>query len=572
MTTEGAQAGVDEHGSVHTVEDCTSQLSKVSITEGEGIANSSGVECNGSVSGKQVKLPANLEDVSGLDPEIVERAFLLFIDRSNASAKHAIYETRNTLADKIICNIFKKLHDIYAKEDERHDFADLLDKQRYFPLMNLEANIPASVPESIVTKLREIANDTAYRHNLVERLLVLDALTLFNIQELRTSCETFRQPIIGELWPVSLKLTLEPKSEEPELPKQDATAKPASFHGQLDGTYVNFKPVNADELSEEEEEEEVSPFSDDFKVEKSPDIVSNISKAVGYKSISKMFSSGSKKLFKQINKLKVKNEEEGWVREPHKNLETVYRMENDIITIKLRGKLPYDLLKILTIINETEFSSAWVPFVKDASDLHAYTKTSKLIYQKCDYPIMGHKETVLYGLSTNILEEANCVVIACRNPPNTQGEFEKFGRILKKGGIPDTGKVISRDGDDYKFLDHVMEKFSAKTYQRGQEICFVLFPAGEHTILEFYLNIILEAKIPMSFVKFIVKKVASGMYKKIAQQGKRFDDGQFTECIRKRREFYSWMEKIYEDYKAVHEKDNKEKFKHMSTYDPNQEL
>ncbi|SBT33342.1 conserved Plasmodium protein, unknown function [Plasmodium ovale wallikeri] len=96
---------------------------------------------------------------------------------------------------------------------------------------------------------------------------------------------------------------------------------------------------------------------------------------------------------------KIKQDKEGWVKENDKYLDLWHRVDSENnISVHIRGKLPYEVKKILSILSETELSANWAPFLTSAKRIKHLSKSSAVIAQMYEYPIIGKKESLLYCL------------------------------------------------------------------------------------------------------------------------------------------------------------------------------
>ncbi|PHJ20134.1 start-2 domain protein, partial [Cystoisospora suis] len=207
-----------------------------------------------------------------------------------------------------------------------------------------------------------------------------------------------------------------------------------------------------------------------------------------------------------------------------KYLDLAYRVEKDTsVSIKVRGKLPCRLFEVLSILNETDLAGTWAPFFKSAEREYQYTKASQLVRQVYDYPLLGSKETIMFCAGINALEEAGCVMIFCRSPPENVETFL---------GLP------------------IPEKRKIQRIQSA-DLVFLLYPIseGKQTTLELYGNFHHGMRfVPMKIITFVVKKVVRGMFVSIARQCQQFETGPYKERVEKDKDFYTWMEEKIEEY------------------------
>ena len=95
-----------------------------------------------------------------------------------------------------------------------------------------------------------------------------------------------------------------------------------------------------------------------------------------------------------------------------KFLDLWYRVEkNNSVSLKVRGKLPCPLYQVLSIFNETDLFGNWAPLFKQGERLHSMSRSSQLVRQVYDYPILGTKESILFCFAINALDECGSVMI-----------------------------------------------------------------------------------------------------------------------------------------------------------------
>lgn len=118
-------------------------------------------------------------------------------------AVKSIEDNRHLLAEKLICNIFRKLKQVY-EGDYGHNYTNSLDSTGRHPLFNLSFNLPSGTPNSIKMKLEEMSKDPLYVKSLAERIFIFDIMNKFKMFDLTELCFKFKQPLIRELWNLSV--------------------------------------------------------------------------------------------------------------------------------------------------------------------------------------------------------------------------------------------------------------------------------------------------------------------------------------------------------------------------------
>ncbi|CBZ50277.1 conserved hypothetical protein [Neospora caninum Liverpool] len=241
-------------------------------------------------------------------------------------------------------------------------------------------------------------------------------------------------------------------------------------------------------------------------------------------SLSRKSSAARRASVKKIITAKKVQDDEGWIREKGRYLDLAYRVEKDSsVSIKVRGKLPCPLFEVLSILNETDLAGTWAPFFKSAEREVQYTKASQLVRQVYDYPLLGAKETLMFCVGINALEEAGCVIIFCRSPPENAAEF--LGQP-----VPEKRKLLRIQSADLVFLLYPIAE--------GRQTTLELYGRFQHG-LRF---------VPMKIITFVVKKVVRGMFVAIARQCQCFQSGPYKERVQNNPAFYSWMRNKIEDF------------------------
>ncbi|KEP60804.1 UNVERIFIED_CONTAM: hypothetical protein HHA_252430 [Hammondia hammondi] len=241
-------------------------------------------------------------------------------------------------------------------------------------------------------------------------------------------------------------------------------------------------------------------------------------------SLSRRTSTGRRSGVKKIMTAKKIQDDEGWIREKGRYLDLAYRVEKDSsVSMKVRGKLPCPLFEVLSILNETDLAGSWAPFFKSAEREQQYTKASQLVRQVYDYPLLGAKETLMFCVGINALEEAGCVIVFCRSPPENATEF--LGHP-----VPEKRKLLRIQSADLVFLLYPIAE--------GRQTTLELYGRFQHG-LRF---------VPMKIVTFVVKKVVRGMFVAIARQCQSFQAGPYRERVQNNPAFYSWMRSRIEEF------------------------
>ncbi|KAK2198116.1 bifunctional Ribosomal protein L25-Gln-tRNA synthetase [Babesia duncani] len=497
------------------------------------------------------------------DPEIVEKAAIIFTETILNLTNEAIDKAQIVLADKLIRSIFIKLDALYANGESKVSSPKRSSNGIHPILLVDTCPLINCYPNVVKQLLSQTAKDPKYINNFAQNLLATNLLDRFNITHLKSSIDS-TQPLIQRIWNSCLDtVTFKLPTPTPSISPGRKSTLPLTLVEFSRCESVEDIPDDDDDSSlcaqGEEKKIVIRGFSSSRNRDKSKSTtMKSISLSPRNRShrkypqiASRIFTTRRTVFLKQHFKhIKIKTGD-GWVKEPYRALETYYRYESDgSVSIKLRGKLPCEILKVLYIINETEYSVNWVPFLKEAHDVYNFSRTCKIFQQHFEYPIVGVKNTRVLGIAVNALEEANCLIIACRSPPENKNDVDNLSSVLKNGGIEDVSDIVSIKDGKCKIFDYHLEPQPKKQNQRAADLCFLLFPHGEeYTLMELYANVLPEVKlVPLRAISFIIKKVILGMFKKIVVLCKNIEGSKFAQKAEDSQN-YMWMKQIYYNYR-----------------------
>ncbi|ANQ07220.1 Uncharacterized protein PCOAH_00018090 [Plasmodium coatneyi] len=264
---------------------------------------------------------------------------------------------------------------------------------------------------------------------------------------------------------------------------------------------------------------------------------------------------------------KIKQNKEGWIKENDKYLDLWHRVDSDNnISVHIRGKLPYDVSMILSIISETELSTHWVPFLTSAQKIKSLSKSSALITQLYEYPIIGKKESLMYGLGANTLEELGCIILCCMCPPELKKDIEFFQNMCNQMNINKNEEILKvketplkfrRVKREVTFFDCQLPDPTPKIdRQRAANLCFLIYPLnnGKSTVLELFVHFENEFKYtPIKMVTYFIKKIVKNMYANIIKTCKNYHTI-YADRLNTNQEFYLWLNDQIKKYtKSKHQ-------------------
>ncbi|UKK00791.2 hypothetical protein MACK_000865 [Theileria orientalis] len=513
-----------------------------------------------------------------LDNKTLEKVFVLFVETTNKLALKAVENNQHVLTDKLLCNMFRMLREVYA-DDYDTNYSNSLDAKGIHPLFNVDFNIPPKTPEIVKTKVEKMAKEESYKNAVAEKVYMFQFIEKFKLMDLHELCLSHTHSLVSELWNLCVDSVVNKRSHDwDNVYRCRNWVCEASSKDKLDGKLPPpDQKLNTDEMSHYSEsisskmnsEHNLSDLErygtqiDDLSVYEDLDTgrakdkwikevyISN-SRVLNYiLNTNRLLAQDRVEFLKGHFNFKGTREPGTWVKEPNNQLPTYCLLEKKAVSIKVRGKLPCDIITALSIISDSELATEWVPFSKDSKDLKIFTKTSRIFKQVYDYPMIGHKETVFHGLSTNLLDEANCVIISCSNPPASKKEADYVLKAFKDGGLESSNYLRVDSKYNFSISGYMVSKVQKKNQKSG-DILFILFPySEEETLMEAYGNVIQDVKIvPMKFVVFIAKKMILGMFRKVSNICRNFKESKFAKSVQERSEFCTWMNGVYKEYKV----------------------
>lgn len=258
---------------------------------------------------------------------------------------------------------------------------------------------------------------------------------------------------------------------------------------------------------------------------------------------------------------KVKQNKEGWIKDNDKYLDLWHRIDSENnISVHIRGKLPYDVTTILSILNEMELSTNWAPFLTSAKKIHSLSNSSAIISQTYEYPVIGKKHSLTYYLGANSLEELGCIILCSKTPPELDAEISFYDDLCKKLNINNNGEILSVKEIPVKFRKNKKEvtffsfklpqPFPKSERQKSADLCFLIYPLnnGKSTILELFVHCENEYKyIPIKMVTFFIKKIVKNMYANIVKACKNHHI-MYSEIRVTNPEFYQWLDDQIKKY------------------------
>ncbi|SCM20980.1 conserved Plasmodium protein, unknown function [Plasmodium chabaudi chabaudi] len=258
---------------------------------------------------------------------------------------------------------------------------------------------------------------------------------------------------------------------------------------------------------------------------------------------------------------KVKQNKEGWIKDNDKYLDLWHRVDSENnISIHIRGKLPYDITTILSILNEMELCTNWAPFLTSATKLHSLSNSSAIISQLYEYPVIGKRHSLTYYLGANTLEELGCIILCSKAPPELDADIAFYDDLCKKLNINKNGEILEvteipvrfrKNKKEVTFFSFKLPQPPSKSErQRSADLCFLIYPLnnGKSTILELFVHCENEFKyIPMKMITFFIKKLVKNMYANIVKACKNYNI-MYSEIRVTNSEFYEWLDKQVKKY------------------------
>ncbi|OMJ70342.1 hypothetical protein SteCoe_31696 [Stentor coeruleus] len=217
-------------------------------------------------------------------------------------------------------------------------------------------------------------------------------------------------------------------------------------------------------------------------------------------------------------------EKEGWHTECSGNITVRYKSVEGTRTYSLltEAELDVPLNNYLTLIYESDLYHNWVPFCKKSYTVANLSKSKKIVTQEYHVKLIAKRHTCLYGFGVNMLSTKGCVVI------------------------------YSRSCDQEQYFKGVKLPEFTSTRAQVNVITCIIRPI---TLNKIHITLLSNYDpnvnyVPYRFLNFFSRKLAKGMFKRIAKLAVNFAGSEYEKRIKaeESREFYDYLEVSQAEY------------------------
>jgi len=199
----------------------------------------------------------------------------------------------------------------------------------------------------------------------------------------------------------------------------------------------------------------------------------------------------------------------------------------EMVSIKLDIEADVPLQNMLTLINEIDLWSHWVPFMKRSSQVKRLHRTAAVYYLELGLPYpLSNREVHLYGYGVNRLKENGSILILAESIDDNK-EFIERHQIKK---VDNTGTVSI----DFNFAG------------------FEIIPVGPNrTRIHGVANVNPKFSwLPASLLNFVLKKAIQFIMDRLVKKAKNFKGSVWEKEVLKaeKKQFYEWLNQIVIDY------------------------
>eukprot|EP01066_Platyproteum_vivax_P012676 Platyproteum_vivax@DN5759_c0_g1_i1.p1 len=216
------------------------------------------------------------------------------------------------------------------------------------------------------------------------------------------------------------------------------------------------------------------------------------------------------------------NNKEAWISYDTRSFTLAYTNKEDgYIVVQCDGMMACPTYQLLCIIYESDLHQHWVPFLKDSKRIAVMSQSSQIVNQVFFFPPpLSNREGRLFGFGVDALSHdrhKNITVIASSLPDNTT---EWWGVQI----APENPKLVRMHLDFFSFF----------LYPKEDGTTHVKFLCSVDPKMDF---------LPKSVINFVIRTMAAEVFKNIAKQSEKFENGPFSKRIKESPELYTLIEK-----------------------------
>ena len=224
--------------------------------------------------------------------------------------------------------------------------------------------------------------------------------------------------------------------------------------------------------------------------------------------------------------LRMVNDQEGWHRECTGEIGVKYKSIEGTKTYSLLTEATLDvpMSNYITMVFEIDLYSNWVPFCTKSYVIENISRSRRVLGLEFNVRFVPNRHTCLYGYGANLLSSQGCVVICAK----------------------------SCDEKDF-FKGIHLPKFDSPKAQVSALAC-ILTPIDKNKVhIKMLTNFDPNMYyVPYKILNFFSRKLAKGIFKKVAKLAKNFKGSVYEQRIKapENRDFYQFIENSEKEYLA----------------------
>jgi hypothetical protein len=228
------------------------------------------------------------------------------------------------------------------------------------------------------------------------------------------------------------------------------------------------------------------------------------------------------------------NSDEGWVADSVGSTTKFYFKyipNTELVSIKLDVEAEVPIQNMLTLINEIDLWSHWVPFMKKTSQVKRIHRTAAVYYLELGLPYpLSNREVHLYGYGVNRLKENGSVLILAESVDDNK-DFLQKNNVQK---LQNSGTVNM----DIHFAGFEITPL-------GPNKCRIYGIANVNPKFTW---------LPASLLNFVLKKGMQFITDRLVKKAKNFKGSLWEKEVVKeeKKPFYDWLNNIVEEYFLIH--------------------
>ena len=218
-------------------------------------------------------------------------------------------------------------------------------------------------------------------------------------------------------------------------------------------------------------------------------------------------------------------DKEGWIKDHSGKISVFYKQIPGTPTFSLltEGFIDAPFFNFLSILYETDLYYTWVPFCKKSFTIAKLSKTRKIILQEYHIPLFATRHSCMYGYGANFLRTDGAVLIISKSC-----DAESYFK-------------------DIKLPEHLKTKRAIVNIMGS--IIKPITPDKIHVTLITNFDPVIKF-FPYKILNYLSKKVAKGIFKKLAILAKNFKGSEYEArtLLPENKEFYDYLKLSESEY------------------------